>query len=122
MSIVNLIPQTSVPDKNDDFSEFRDQVVELLRDVLFLVGSLPLFFKVSLSSILALFSLPPSAHLCTNLITCSFTRPYVSLVLHGMSRRRVCLSCKLWQASFPREFLQYYSRILSHLLYLVSQG
>ena len=41
------LSQTTVPDEKDDFSDFRKSVVELLRDVIFLVGSLECFATVS---------------------------------------------------------------------------
>jgi len=38
--------QTSIPDERDDFSDFRANCVELLRDIIFLVGSLNCFTEV----------------------------------------------------------------------------
>ena len=39
--------QKSAPPDNDDFASFRHNVIELVRDVIFLLGSLTCFSEVS---------------------------------------------------------------------------
>ena len=47
MTVTHCITlQTSIPDERDDFSDFRANCVELLRDIIFLVGSLNCFTEV----------------------------------------------------------------------------
>ncbi len=89
--------QNTVPDEKDDFSDFRKNVVELVRDVVFLVGSLECFTEVRLARVLTTTMVRLSVG-CIMLslslsLMYSSTPPSVSLALPGTTPRPVSLSC-----------------------------
>lgn len=48
LECVFFIFQEGIPDENDDFGEFRLRVSEIIKDVVFIVGSSQCFTQVSL--------------------------------------------------------------------------
>ena len=82
-------PQTKVPDDNDDLISFRENVVELIRDTVFLCGSLDCFAEVSIFVTTPTHT--PLHHMTTPTPLCSSMLTSVNQAQHGMSLRLVCL-------------------------------
>ena len=67
--------QDELPDDKDEFGEFRCHVVEVVRDVVFIVGSVECFESVSVVR---------NKKLVTMFSPCSYMPLYVLLVIYGL--------------------------------------